>query len=49
MKTLYISPALRVIMEAQDIVTGSTPDGFHNEVKPGEGLAPGRNIWESNK
>ncbi len=47
MKTVYISPQLsKVMMEGRDILTTSTPDGVHNEYKPGEGLAPERQrIW----
>lgn len=47
MKATYISPALRVLMMQPDVVATSTPDEFHNEVKPGNGLAPGRrSIWD---
>jgi len=47
MKTIYISPALRVVMQGQDVVTSSIPNNYHNEYKPGEGLAPERQvIWK---
>ena len=46
MKTIYISPELRVMMMRENIIETSTPDGFHNVVKPEPGLAPEkRGIW----
>jgi len=42
----YITPELRVVVLSSEVITTSSPDNFHNQYRPGDGLAPERrNIW----